>query len=353
MEVFFYQAECGDAARIAYKGNDGKMHNVFIDSGYERTYSHVLKEALESAGDVDLWIVSHIHDDHIGGVTSYLTALDRKELDIPVRRWLYNTPRKRNDQQPALAKISTIKSIGQGDQLSAYLGRMGLLENKDITSDTQAIDLFGLKINVLSPSARKLADLRKKYASPLTRLEKEEGLAVSFAKGIKTNDYMTRFADFDLNKWKEDENEDNGSSISVLTELNGVKILWLADAHPRDVVSGLKKLGYSSSNPLVCDWVKVTHHGSKGNNSNELYELIRCHRYLFSVNGENIHRLPNKDAIARILRTPHRTPEDIPYELYFTYDNPTLRSIFAVDGAEVFTAFNFRVVFSDAKWIKI
>lgn len=91
---------------------------------------------------------------------------------------------------------------------------------------------------------------------------------------------------------------------------------------------------------LNCDWVKVTHHGSKGNNSDDLYDHIVCSNYLFSVDGENKHYLPNKEAIARILRNKNRNIIKQPYSFYFTYDNPTLRRIFAVDGDRVFKTLN-------------
>ena len=48
MEVYFYQAECGDAARIRFKGIDEQYHNIFIDSGYERTLRHILEEEINS-----------------------------------------------------------------------------------------------------------------------------------------------------------------------------------------------------------------------------------------------------------------------------------------------------------------
>ena len=87
MNVYFYQAECGDAARIHYMGTDGKMHNIFIDAGFERTFRHVLSEQIKSIIEskelIDLWVVSHIHDDHIGGVLMYIKAiLDGEFADI-------------------------------------------------------------------------------------------------------------------------------------------------------------------------------------------------------------------------------------------------------------------------------
>jgi beta-lactamase superfamily II metal-dependent hydrolase len=353
MEIYFYQAGCGDAARISFNGNDGRMHHVFIDGGYERTFSHVLKDAIVEAGTIDLWVVSHIHDDHIGGVEAYISALERKEINVPVKAWLYNPPRKSLSQHIENSAISSARGIRQGDLLWQFIVNGKLQPVSDTIASAVCKDVFGLKMFVLSPGAEKLKKLRKKYAEPALPLEKEEGMEISVAKTARGDDYAIKLMDFDLENWEEDGNVDNGSSISLLTDLNGFKILWLADAHPKDIVAGLENLGYTPQRPLSCDWVKVTHHGSKGNNSDDLYDRIRCSNYLFSVDGENLHYLPNKEAIARILRNKSRNIFNQPYSFYFTYDNPTLRRIFAVDGDRVFTTLNFQVRYSRAKWITL
>ena len=114
MDIFFYQAGCGDAARISFKGSDGQMRHVLIDAGYQRTFSHVLKDAIIDAAVIDLWVVSHIHDDHIGGVEAYISALERKELNVQVKAWLYNPPRKSLDLVQESTPISSITGIRQG-----------------------------------------------------------------------------------------------------------------------------------------------------------------------------------------------------------------------------------------------
>jgi hypothetical protein len=72
--------------------------------------------------------------------------------------------------------------------------------------------------------------------------------------------------------------------------------------------------------------------------------------YLFSVNGENKHNLPFKECIPRILRNKNRNMFST-YNLYFTNDNETLRSIFKVDGENVFEGLNFSLNFSNTKYL--
>lgn len=356
MEVNFFQAECGDAASIRFLGDDHKYHNIFIDSGYSRTFRYALEDAINAIIDkgekIDLWIISHIHDDHIGGIVKYIDTIVNGEYEDIVDQFLYNPPRENQLVTKPAKDISSVMSIDQGDFLYNYLKSLNKLQKFDIVSSTNSMNLYGLSITVLSPNIDKLGKLRKKYKSGQKALEKEEDEMISMAVARKENDYHLKLEDFDLKKWKEDDSVENGSSISLLTEFENKKILWLADAHPNDVANSLERMGYSETNRVDCNWVKVTHHGSKGNNSDRLFSMINCQNYLFSVNGENKHKLPDKECIARLLRNKNRDILKQRYELYFTYDNPTLRSIFENDE-KGYSKFNFEPIFSKQKSISI
>jgi len=348
MELYFYAAECGDAGRIRFRGNDQKNHNVFIDSGFERTYRSILSKEIVSLATnqepIDLWIVSHIHDDHIGGAVAYIKSILSNAIPDTVQRWHYNIPRTPITSKTKLYQISSPASVDQGDLLTNFLEQKEFNVQQDISTASKPFDLFGLKLTVLSPIPLQIETLRKKYLSG-EPLERNETLSVSSAVAIKQNDYSTLVDRFDLATWEEDTSVENGSSISVLTELNGKKVLWLADAFPSTVADSLKKLGFSKENKIKCGWVKVSHHASKANNSNTLYDLIDCNNYLISANGENKHFLPHKECMARILRSPSRKPET-EYNFYFTHDNAILRSIFEVDGEDVYSKWNFKVHYS-------
>lgn len=356
MEIKFFQAECGDASCIRFLGNDNKYHNVFIDSGYERTFRHALENEIQNITDnnevIDLWIISHLHDDHIGGVVKYIDTVKNGEYTDIVNQYFYNPPRI-YQYEKSVKNISESVSIGQGDVLYEYLKSNNKLLDYDITNSIESIELYGLKLTILSPTANKLDRLRSKYPLDSNKsLEREEAEEISEAVAIKQNDYKTLINNFDLKKWKEDKSIENGSSISILAEFNNNKILWLADSHPSDIVNSLKKLGFNQDNKIVCNWVKVTHHGSKGNNSDALYNLINCNNFLFSVNGENKNNLPSKECIARILRNKQR-PKNSKYSFHFTYDNQTLRSIFNVEKENVFNEHNFEVFYSGERSLSI
>ena len=349
MKLIIYQVECGDAARMEYEGNDGQIHHILIDSGFERTFRNVLATEIKGIenthGQIDLWIISHIHDDHIGGALAYIKRIRKGLLPDIVRRWVYNPPRgAMSILSGERDEVSVAKSIVQGDQLASYILSRETKSDIDFTTSTESLDIHGLKITFLSPDNSTLAGLRKKYAIEKNiPFEREENFTISTAKAAATNDYATKLTDFDLDKSIEDNSIENSSSIAVLTSFLGKYMLWLADAHPSLVVRSLQSLGYTTSNPLICDWVKLSHHGSSGNNLSSLFEIVRCNNFIISANGNNKYRLPDKACLAKILLNKYRPAEKC--HLHFTYDNPTLRSIFSTDGPDVYEKLNFEAHF--------
>jgi beta-lactamase superfamily II metal-dependent hydrolase len=350
-EIFFYKSECGDAARIRYLGTDGEYHNIFIDSGYKRTFKNIISKHINEIQVtnemIDLWVVSHIHDDHIGGIQQFVKQIELGQSKDTINKWFYNCPRRTNLIRDVSNSPSNVKSIRQADIFSGYLNRINKIAEEDIVSSSIPIDFFGLQVHILAPSIKKLGKLRAKYESDLgLPLEKFEGETISEAKAVVNDDYYIKLGDFDLYNWDEDDSVENGSSISILTDYKGIKTLWLADSHPSDIVTSLTQMGYSKDNKIKCELVKVSHHGSKGNNSDELYNLIDCCNYLFSADGKNKHKLPTKESIARILRNEHRNMLST-YNIYFTYDNNVLRSIFSNEKESVFKELNFSPIFSN------
>ena len=93
----------------------------------------------------------------------------------------------------------------------------------------------------------------------------------------------------------------NGSSIAFLAEFGGKSCLFLADAHADAVCASLKRLlEQRGLERLAVDAVKVSHHGSKGNTTDELMSLIESPRFLFSTNGAQFGH-PDQEAVRRVI----------------------------------------------------
>ncbi|HAY3506921.1 MBL fold metallo-hydrolase [Elizabethkingia anophelis] len=348
MKVCFYNAGCGDAFRIEFKGVSGQERNVLIDSGYQRTFQNILSSEFKSieakGGNIDLCVLTHIHDDHIGGIETYVKAILADRANDIILKWWFNSPRPVSAIPKLQRSGSVAKSINQSDTVTSYLQYKNALPSSPIISNVVPYEIDGMKIYVLSPNETGLQRLRDKYRDPKIEVESIEDEKTSRAVAAKSRDYHKTVDEFDFTGWAEDCNIENGSSIALLTELNEKKILWLADAFPSVIVANLEALGYSESDPLVCDYVKVAHHGSFGNNGSKLFNMIKCQKYILSTDGYNLHGLPSKECLVQILNNPFRAINEH-YIFYMTSNDNVLNTIFESDGENVYEKLNFELIY--------
>lgn len=99
MRLFCYKAKCGDAFHLQYEGESGRCRNIFLDMGYSKTYTQVLKgvisNLIRSSEQIDSLFLSHIHDDHIGGASRFIKDIQKDcALGNVVSQWIYNPPRR-------------------------------------------------------------------------------------------------------------------------------------------------------------------------------------------------------------------------------------------------------------------
>jgi beta-lactamase superfamily II metal-dependent hydrolase len=329
MTVRFLNAGCGDAIHINFIGSDNKPHHILIDGGtekgnlYTQTLQKEIAQILSLREQIDLWIITHIDDDHIGGILRLIRdepLVNNINWDT-CQIWFNYAP---CDYDTGLEKTG-LKSVRQGMLIRDFLRSKAKL-NENITDATGKTDLFGLSLTVLSPDHKSFSEL-------ITIWEKQEvsirSRKSSTFKASKSSDYAIQLTDFDHSVFTEDGSEENASSIALLLEYKDAKILLTADSHPSILANSLRKLGYSNEpgKRLQLSLMQVPHHGSKGNCSAELLDLVDTQHFVFSADGLNRHNLPNKETFARII---HSKPGQ-PIDFYITQHNDRTKSIFAVD----------------------
>jgi beta-lactamase superfamily II metal-dependent hydrolase len=345
MEINVLPMSLGDSLIVRFKGNDRYYHNIVLDSGTQKNYRNNLRSYLQrikGRGEfIDLWVISHIHDDHIGGAMKYIDDVDGDIMPVECQYWIYNAPRRYKVETRRETEVSCAASIAQGDRLYEFLASKGCMSSHNFIAG-DCIDLHGLKVTFLAPTLGCMSALHDKYKNGYVVDNTQE---TSEAVAASENDYSIKADVFNLNKFEEDTNVENGSSISLLIEHHERKFLWSADAYPSIVCSSLRNLGYSGDDPLVCDFVTMAHHGSRGNTNLEWTSLVKTSSYIVTGNGLNRYNLPNKESLVRILKSPFRDKrQKIIY--YFPIDSPILRSMFDVDGDDVFDRFNFDICFA-------
>lgn len=302
----------GDCFILTFK-NTGYSQLLVIDSGFPGTYG-IFKKSLFSQIEKDhnelRMLLTHIDRDHIGG---YKALFKDSGFSEKVTAFYYNTIESLQKLAPNLTSdmVKDADHIILGAKTS--YGDAVTLENLLKAQLTPVLTGFesGCKVafgshvyaTVLSPSPSSLA----KYQ---TWVCNQGGSTTATAATVL--DYAKPLEDLMDGPFIPDKSITNVSSISILLEAYGRRLLFLGDAQPEDIVDSLLAQGYSEHHPLEVDVVKISHHGSKHNTSPDLLRIIHGKYFLISGNGTPGH--PDKEALSRIIKI-----QDAPI-LYFNYD---------------------------------
>jgi beta-lactamase superfamily II metal-dependent hydrolase len=316
--IKFLPAFNGDCIILSFD-YEGETKNVLIDGGVPRTYLRHLKPELEKlvqqGENIDLLVVTHIDDDHIGGIKElYQDVSFNKDF---IKQVWFNSGDLLSDhfnaEREPIRKVEIIKtdqtsmSVDQGNTLEKALKEeKGNWVQELIRVSDKKINYLGLSITILSPNEKGLEKLHKHWE---TEMDKKVKMSEEH------DDFDITISDLIKRKFNEDKAVPNGSSIALLVEHDNKSILLLGDAHPTVVCDSLEMLKLASNkNKLSLDLVKVSHHASKGNTSPRLLSLIESNKFVVSTDGSK-HGLPDKESIARII-TSQSNPT-----IYFNYDD--------------------------------
>ena len=306
LELRILQAEHGDSIVISGEF-DGEYRNILIDGGPAQAFEvqHIprslklfLNDIKAKAQKIDLLVLTHVDDDHIGGLLAgfnkhgYLTELTQ-EVWFNSGKLIFNHFDKPiNDSNFVMLKnnAGNNTSIAQGIRLENHLIDKGIWSHSLIQAGNK-FERFGCKFKILSPSIPKLKKL-------LVKWEREKVNSNTSAGKTDHHESLKQLLKEDT--FRADSSIHNGSSLAFIFEYQQNSVLLLGDAHASVVVASLKVLGYSKTNRLRVDYIKVSHHGSQANTNNELLTLVDCNNFIISANG-NHHGLPNKRTLARII----------------------------------------------------
>lgn len=335
------RARKGDCLILHY-GSEADPGLILIDGGPTRVYQPHLRPRLDQIRKarnlgsdqslpVDLLMISHIDDDHINGIISLTNDLvvakdAHQPLPVKFRNFWHNTfddiVGNRPDEllsavkkkfgaasltgEPDTEGLDTdtakvLASVGQGitlrdnivTQLKARLNPQfggGLVMTRE-----KPIDMGkGLTLTVVGPMKDELEALQKKHDAFLKDKDETADVPASFT----------------------DESAANLSSIVVLAEAGGKRILLTGDARGDKMLEGLKQvglLGQDDESRMNVDIFKIPHHGSDRNIEPVIFRRITARHYVFSGNGE--HGNPERETLQMLLDE----RGDADYEVHLTY----------------------------------
>lgn len=356
LHVQFLPARQGDAIWVRW----GEGRQLIIDMGTEQTGRALAKRlnaVPEDQRRFDLLVITHVDSDHIGGV---LTCVADAHPEVPGLVfddvWFNGWEHLHGQQLPPRASEPALEGMGpaQGERLASWLRRQSWNEAFDrfpvVRTDgvPRRVALpDGLTLTVLGPTQSRLDDLRGTWKEDVeVALAKGQLDEASPGLGLPGPGRLEAFGSsqpptlenkVDLQLLAEgsstkDSSKSNATTITLLLEWEGRRILLSGDAFADDLTKGLAALGIGT--PVRLDMFKLAHHGSRQNLTKDLVEAVDCPYWLFSTDGTTF-RHPDAPAIARILHWGRRDRPtlgfNVPSRFNRWWDNDTWRGLFDYD----------------------
>lgn len=335
------RAHKGDCLIVHY-GTKEDPHLIMIDGGPNDTFKPHLRPRIETIRDarglkakkeplpVDLMMVSHVDDDHIHGILDLTKELITAQMDskpqlLQVLSFWHNsfeniigdTPEQltasiqkqfptaatsgelpndatidagHEDEETIVSSLKVLASIEQGAQLRSNVEKLNFELNPEFDGELvlaekngKPLDMDnGLKFTVIGPMVPELKQLHKKHQEWLKQLKK---------KGMTPEEALSAYVD---------KSVPNLSSIVVLAEADGKRMLLTGDARGDKILEGLELVGLiKKGGKIQVDVLKVPHHGSANNLDTDFFERITADHYVFSGDGQ--HGNPERESLQMLL----------------------------------------------------
>jgi hypothetical protein len=344
-------AKKGDCLLLRYGSKvNSKQKLALIDGGPGGVYTKHLAPRLKALRAekgvpddepmvLDWVMLSHVDDDHANGLvklTEELKTLRPNKFVKPIQLF-HNTFDKIIGNDPAELKKVTKSGFGPA-ALSGDIPVDLVPDDANVDAATftdalmvlagieQGIDLngnakvLGIKVNmdgkgglIVAKSGGKAIEmgdgLKLSVIGPM--LPEVEALQVEHRKWLEEQKKKPKPPSAALAAYV-DDSVPNLSSIVVLAELGGKKILFTGDARGDKILEGMKLVGLGET--LHVDVLKGQHHGSENNVTQDFFERVTADRYVFSGNGE--HGNPERETLDLLRKA--RPGAD--YKIYLTYD---------------------------------
>jgi hypothetical protein len=192
--------------------------------------------------------------------------------------------------------------VPQGRELRKLLTALNLDGNPPFKGLVMAghsrIEIGNLKLIVVAPSKAKLRALQTEWdkkIKPLLKKEKDKAASAEIAAFV-------------------DKSVFNLSSIVMLVEVEGKRILLTGDGRGDHTLSGLKDAGLlDGGGKIEVDVLKMPHHGSDRNVAPAYFEAVQAKHYVISADG----KFDNPDL--KTLRMISQARPDDKFTIHLTY----------------------------------
>lgn len=376
MRLTAFQSDKGDCLLLT---NTAGTTRILVDGGMPASYDAHVAAAMGklqvAKKALDIVYVSHIDEDHIGGV---LKMLD-DEAAWRVKEFQKNNPKIKTPTVPRPPKIKEIWHNGFGEMLQkkakpivdalsamapvlagsdlAEIRREALKQSDLVTSVGQAIEvsrrispkqlniplnpradgklmmlrknqkpikLGGLTITIIGPTEAHLEKLRsdwKKFLDSVkgkAQLKKIQDAARRTEELLGASEFDNLVSSLRLQAEMfgnpKEVTPPNLASLTLLVEDDSESLLLTGDARGDQIVEGLKQAGRLNGGTIEVGVMKVPHHGSENNIDSDFVEAVIARDYVFCGNGFSEN--PNTKVIEMMFRR-RRTASPKPFRFWF------------------------------------
>lgn len=281
VEVTIYDAGAGDCLRIRYCGTSGKYRNILVDSGTIRfgaAFTRLCAEIQKNGEQVDLLIITHTDDDHLGG----LLHMVRQGISVHADTVVMNHP---DGFAAAPEHCDVPLSLRHNDMIFRSLSASDSVPRRAVKGEQ--IPLDGAKLHILHPTQEKMSRLFGPVTvdTPLAMDDRGVPLEVLAEKELPSKDASCS----------------NGASIIFIFEYAEKRLLFTGDAWAEDILDSVRSWAEREriETPVHFDAVKLPHHGSARNISEEWPKVIQTQQHLICADGRT-H--PDKLTVAKLLK---------------------------------------------------
>ena len=348
MRVTAFQSGKGDCLLLS---NAGDTHRILVDGGMPDAYGEHIAPALgalrAAKKKIDLIYISHIDQDHIGGILHLLN--DEMEWRVHEFQTAHGNPSHPAPSSPrppqvkaiwhnafheqlkdnagdiedalaasapwlmraeagewreaALSQAGLVTSVKEAILVSRRIGakQLGIPLNAPaggklmmLRTGQPPITLGGMTMTITGPTSAHLKKLRGEWND---WLKKNKAALKAIKDSAKKDEGGIGLGSFDGLRLELPLNvmfgnpasvtPPNLASLTMMVEEGDQKILLTGDARGDQIVDGLRAAGKLTNAAIKVDVLKVQHHGSENNVDSDFCDTVIAKHYVFCGNGEH------------------------------------------------------------------
>ncbi|HZI65268.1 MAG TPA: MBL fold metallo-hydrolase [Thermoanaerobaculia bacterium] len=346
MHLTVFQSGKGDCLILE---NSKRSARILVDGGMPAAYREHVAPSVGKLKKIDVVYVSHIDQDHIGGILKMLDddvawrvhkfqtdggnskhkkpAVPRPPTPNKIWHNAFHEQLKKNAgaveealaaaapvlnaadlvkmREAGLAVSELVASVREAIQVSRRIGKkqLGIPLNPEAKgklmmarAGQKPFTVGGMKVTILGPTAKDLELLRKNWNKWLRDNEKAlktiREKAAKDEKSFGTSDVgrLLRAISLPAEAFGNPESvtPPNLASLTLLVEEGGSSILLTGDARGDQILAGLRAVGrLADGATFAVDVLKVPHHGSENNVDQAFCDTVIARDYVFCGNGEH------------------------------------------------------------------